>query len=123
MLNLVKERCSLLPDFYEQAAFFFNAPTSYDEAAVKPKWDEAKKDFFTMLIRNYTELEDWEIETVENTCKQLATEKNIKIGELQMILRVMLVGSKMGPGVFAIASAIGQTDTCKRIENAIAVFG
>lgn len=123
VLNLVKERCSLLPDFYEQAAFFFNAPTSYDEAAVKPKWDEAKKDFFTMLIRNYTDLEDWEIETVENTCKQLATEKNIKIGELQMILRVMLVGSKMGPGVFAIASAIGQKDTCKRIENAIAVFG
>ena len=123
VLNLVKERCSLLPDFYDQAAFFFNAPTSYDEAAVKPKWDEAKKDFFTTLIRNYTELGNWEIETVENTCKQLATEKNIKIGELQMILRVMLVGSKMGPGVFAIASAIGQTDTCKRIENAIAVFG
>jgi glutamyl-tRNA synthetase len=39
VLELVKERCSLLPDFFAQASFFYEAPASYDEASVKPKWD------------------------------------------------------------------------------------
>ena len=48
---------------------------------------------------------EWKTETIETEFKDLATEKNIKPGELQMILRVMLVGTKMGPGIFVIAEA------------------
>ena len=50
------------------------------------------------------------------------TEKNSKVGELQMILRVFLVGSKMGPGLFIIAETIGKLNTLERIENALKVF-
>ncbi len=41
---------------------------------------------------------------------------------MQMILRVMLVGTKMGPGVFVIAEAIGNAETVNRIEKACAFF-
>jgi glutamyl-tRNA synthetase len=123
VLELVKERCTLLPDFYEQAHFFFATPAVYDEAAVKPKWDAAKKDYFTTLINKYAALPTWIIAEIENSFKELATEKNIKVGELQMICRVMLVGSKMGPGIFVIAEAVGKEETMKRIEKAINIFG
>ena len=59
---------------------------------------------------------------VAEKAKQIATEKNSKVGELQMILRVFLVGSKMGPGLFIIAETIGKTNTLQRIENALKVF-
>ena len=39
-----------------------------------------------------------------------------------MILRVMLVGTKMGPGVFVIAENIGSAETMKRIEKARTFF-
>lgn len=123
VLELVKERCTLLPDFYEQAHFFFETPAVYDEAAVKPKWDAAKKDHFTTLINKYAALQTWTIAEIENSFKELATENNIKVGELQMIFRVMLVGSKMGPGVFVIAEAVGKEETMKRIEKALNIFG
>jgi len=54
--------------------------------------------------------------------KNMATEKNIKVGGLPMILRVMLVGTKMGPGVFVIAETIGNAETVNRIEKARAFF-
>ncbi|RYD73542.1 MAG: glutamate--tRNA ligase, partial [Sphingobacteriales bacterium] len=38
VLELVKDRCTLLPDFYEQAGYFFKAPEQLDTDAVKPKW-------------------------------------------------------------------------------------
>lgn len=122
VLELVKERCTLLPDFYTQAAFFYVAPSAYDEASVKPKWDAEKKDFFTTLVSNYNNLAEWKPEALETAFKDLATEKNIKIGELQMIFRIMLVGTKMGPGVFGIADTIGTAETVNRIEKALGVF-
>ena len=122
VLELVKERCILLPDFYDQAVFFYLTPASYDEASVKPKWDSEKNDFFNALITRYNHATDWNITSIETEFKTLATEKNIKVGELQMILRVMLVGTKMGPGVFVIAETIGSAETVNRIETARALF-
>ena len=67
-------------------------------------------------------ISNWESGVLEESFKELATEKNIKPGELQMPLRVMLVGGKFGPPVFVIAENIGKTETIKRIENALNVF-
>ena len=122
VLELVKERCTLLTDFYEQAAFFYKAPAGYDEAAVKPKWDEGKQDYFTALVNNYRDTAIWNTENIETVFKDLAIEKNIKAGELQMILRVMLVGAKMGPGVFVIAETIGKEASLARIQQAQNIF-
>lgn len=123
VMELIKDRCTLLPDFWEQGSFFFQSPVTYDEASVKPKWDGAKHIYFDALTTGYAKLSDWRIEDIEQTFKELATAHNIKVGELQMIFRVMLVGSKMGPGVFVIAATIGKEETIKRIHNAMLVFG
>jgi len=122
VMDLVKDRCTLLSDFYEQGKLFFQVPNTYDEASVQPKWDEGKKDFFKAFAEKAGQINTWEITELENTFKALATEKNIKVGELQMILRVMLVGSKMGPGVFVIAHTIGREDTIARINKALGHF-
>jgi len=122
VMNLVKERCTLPPDFYTQGVYFFDSPSIYDEASVKPKWDGSKKEYFTSLIDQLKQLESWEAMSIETIFKQIATEKNSKVGELQMILRVFLVGSKMGPGLFIIAETIGNINTLQRIENALTVF-
>ncbi len=122
VLELVKERCTLLPDFYEQGHFFFVQPQAYDEASVKPKWDDAKKDFFAELANNFAATANWDIPSIENSFKELATAKNIKLGELQMIFRVLLVGSKMGPGVFVISEVIGKDETISRIRRFIEIM-
>ena len=122
VIELVKDRCSLLTDFYEQGKFFFVTPGSYDEASVKPKWDDAKKNYFETLSVKLSEENDFSVENIELAFKNLATEKNIKPGELQMILRVMLVGSKIGPGVFVIAETIGKAETLHRIEKGVTYF-
>src|SRR6185312_10965556 len=48
--ELVKDRCVLLTDFYQQAAYFFELPKEYDVNAVKPKWTDAKTSYFNALI-------------------------------------------------------------------------
>ena len=122
VLELVKERCTLLTDFYEQAGYFFNAPATWDEAAVKPKWNEAKDDFFHTFIKKINTEQLFDAAIIEIIFKELATEKNIKPGELQLPMRVMLVGAKFGPGVFEIAATIGKEETISRIDKALEIF-
>ena len=55
----------------------------------------------------------------EEDFKKLAAEKNIKPGELQLPMRIMLVGGKFGPAVFEIANKIGKEETIKRIQNVL----
>jgi glutamyl-tRNA synthetase len=121
-LELVKDRCTLLNDFYQQASFFFKAPETLDVASVKPKWNADKAMFFDILTEKFTVLEDWNAATIEATFKETATEKNIKMGELQLPFRIMLVGGKFGPTVFDIATLIGKAETINRIKFALSQF-
>jgi len=119
VLELVKDRCTLLTDFHQQAGYFFKAPTTWDMDAVKPKWSELKTAFFNEFVTKLNDL-TWETASIETCFKELATLHNIKPGELQLPMRIMLVGGKFGPAVFEIASLIGKEATINRIKNFIA---
>jgi glutamyl-tRNA synthetase len=123
ILDLVKDRCPLLPDFVQQAGFFYQAPTTIDLDSIKPKWTPAKQQFFVELIRQYELATTFEAATLEAGFKEMAAAAAIKPGELLLPLRVMLVGAKFGPGVFDIAGALGKEDTIQRIRHALDLLG
>lgn len=122
VIELVKDRCTLLPDFVQQSSFFFKTPDTIDADAVKPKWNEEKKNFFIAYAEKLQLTSDWNGLLLENSFKELAIEKNIKPGELQLPFRIMLVGGKFGPTVFNIAELLGKEETIKRIHTAINIF-
>ena len=123
VINLVKDRCTLLTDFYDQSYFFFKAPEKWDVDAVKAKWNPGKKQFFESYIEEIKAIDNWESAFLEDAFKKLAAIQNIKPGELQLPFRIMLVGGKFGPPVFDIAAVLGKNETVKRIGAALAVFG
>ncbi len=121
IIDLVKDRCTLLTDFVQQSAFFFIAPEALDTEAVKPKWNEEKKNFFESFAEKIKKSPTDAI-TLETVFKETAAEKNIKPGELQLPFRIMLVGGKYGPPVFQIAEQLGIEETILRINTAIKIF-
>jgi glutamyl-tRNA synthetase len=116
MIDAVKDRCTLLNDFVQQGSFFFQMPESIDTAAIQPKWDDKKNQFFVELIRAYELSSVWETHDLETAFKELAAAHQLKPGELMLPLRIMLVGGKFGPGVFDIAAAIGKEASVHRIK-------
>lgn len=122
VIELVKDRCTLLPDFVQQGGFFFQAPVTVDTDAIKPKWDDKKNLFFTELIRAYELSSTWDTHGLENEFKELAAANHLKPGELMLPFRVMLVGGKFGPGVFDIAALIGKAETVKRITHTLSLL-
>ncbi len=122
VIDLIKDRCVFISDFYEHAWYFYKRPEDYDIAAVKPKWNTEKTAFFRELIKRFSQLNAFDISETEPLFKALAEEKSIKPGELLLPFRVMLVGGKFGPQVFDIAALLKKEETIKRIEKALVAF-
>lgn len=119
VIDLIKDRCNLLLDFYPQSAYFFTAPQAYDLTAVKGKWSPEKASFFKDFAAGLASLSPV---VQEEQFKALAAERALKPGELMLPFRLMLVGGKFGPGVFDISAALGVEETRKRIQYALTVF-
>lgn len=122
VIPLVKDRLTLLTDFWPQASYFFEAPQTLDTASVKPKWTEGKTRFFEAYTEELLSLPEWSSAFIEAAFKTYATQCGIKPGELQLPFRIMLVGGKFGPPVFDIAELLGKEETASRIQNALPQF-
>jgi glutamyl-tRNA synthetase len=122
VIELVKDRCVLLTDFYDQSAFFFQSPATIDTNTIKAKWDEKKKLFFIELIRSFELASLWQHDHLESSFKELAAANQLKPGELMLPFRIMLVGGKFGPGVFDIAVVLGKEETIRRVRHALSLL-
>lgn len=122
VLALVKERLTFVADFWTQASFFFERPASYDVDAVKPKWTPEKAEFFTAIAAQFKQIDTWEAPVLESFFKEQIALSGMKVGELMMPFRIMLVGGKFGPDVFKIVELLGKEEVIARIQLALPQF-
>lgn len=118
VIPLIKDRVTLLPDFWEQGHFFFTAPKTIDAAPIKEKWNDQKQQFFTTWTQSLDAVE-WKHDAIEAHFNAHLATHGLKKGDVLLPLRIMLVGGKYGPGVFNIAEVIGKDDTVERIVRAM----
>ena len=76
----------------------------------------------THLVSIVSNIEKFEVETLQKEIKGWITGNEIGFGKVMMPLRLALVGSLKGPDVFDIMYMIGKTETVKRIEKVISVL-
>ncbi|NGM89883.1 glutamate--tRNA ligase, partial [Parapusillimonas sp. SGNA-6] len=97
VLSAVKERLTFLSDFWQQASFFFVHPERYDVEAIKPKWNTDKTAFFEDIVHIFEEQSEWKAAVLEPLFKDKIAQSGMKMGELMLPYRIMLVGGKFGP--------------------------
>ena len=123
VVGLIKERATFVKDLWELGNFFFMAPESYDEKAVKKNWKEGTSTLMTELSAVIQGLNDFSGETIENTIKEWISSKEIGFGKVMQPLRLSLVGALKGPHLSDIMSTIGKEESVKRIEKACDSLG
>ena len=117
-IALVKERAVFTQDLFELAGFFFTAPTTYDETAVKKAWNAQTYRIMNDVASVINTCEDNSASGLSDTVKNWIKEQELGMGKVMMPLRLALVGSLMGPDVFEIASMLGKVETVNRIHTA-----
>ena len=118
IVELMKERATFVKDIYENGKFFFEAPQSYDEKAVKKAWSEQTPELLEGLSEKFQAV-DFKAETLKSAIHDLATEQNLGMGKIMMPLRLALVGELKGPDVPDILEVLGKDESLQRIKNAV----
>ena len=122
VVSLIKERAVFVSDFWNLSNYFFQAPTSYDEKAVKKAFKEGTKEVLTTVTELISSIDDFTVVNIQNTIKNWIVSNEIGFGKVMMPLRLSLVGALQGPDVFEIIEMIGKEETLKRLDQAINSF-
>lgn len=119
VVGLVKERVSFVKELWDQASFFFVAPTTYDEKVVKKRWKEESPSQLSELAEVLKGIEDFSSHNQEEIVKGWIESKGYHLGNIMNAFRLAVVGESKGPHMFDITATIGKEETIARLEKAI----
>ncbi|MGI6667494.1 MAG: glutamate--tRNA ligase [Bacillota bacterium] len=115
----LRERSKTIDEMVESSAFFFRSPHEYDEAGVRKLFTKAG---VTELLRKgaaaLDAVQDWTLENVESSYRQLIAREGIKGGDIIHPTRLALSGKTVGPSLFDIIEILGKTESVARLKAA-----
>ena len=119
VVSLVKGRVNFVKELWEQARFFFVAPTTYAEKDVKKRWSEDTPRIMQELTALLQNIDDFSSKHCEDIVIGWITEKGYHMGNVMNAFRLAVVGECKGPHMFDITELIGKEETLERINRAI----
>lgn len=119
IISLMKERATFIKDIYTDGKFFFEAPSSYDEKAVKKAWNEQTASLMDDFAEALHGTEIFEADNLRHIIHDFAETKGLGMGKVMMPLRLALVGELKGPDVPDILQVLGKEESVGRIKNAV----
>lgn len=120
VVELLHERVTKVDEFVTMGSFFFEAPESYDEKALK-KWKDDSPELVKAYRERIAELSDEEFEaaTLKDKLKEVIEEYDTGFGKLMMPLRIATTGQGFGPDLFPAMELIGKHEILDRIDTAL----
>jgi glutamyl-tRNA synthetase len=122
LLGLLRERARTIKDFAEHGRPYFvdGLDFVYDADAVKKNLSKepALKELLPGLADQFAALAEFTHESAEAALRAFAEEKGIKAGLLINATRTALTGQSVGPSLFELVVAIGQTRAVERLRHA-----
>ncbi|MEM7485316.1 MAG: glutamate--tRNA ligase [Bacteroidota bacterium] len=123
VVSLIKERANFVTDFWELGNYFFEAPTSYNERAVKKQWKESTPELMQKVAEILGTAPDFNSQTIETNVKNWITDNELSFGKVMGPLRLIIVGDMKGPHIFDILALLGKEESVGRIKRALGVLG
>ncbi len=122
MVALMKGRVNFVHELWEQAAYFFVAPTEYDEKSLRKWWREDAWTYVSELCDFIGESPEFEGAVLEPKVMEWIASKEWPVGKVMNAFRVTLVGAAVGPHIFALTDYLGKDETLRRARRALEVL-
>ncbi|MEW5976571.1 MAG: glutamate--tRNA ligase [Acidobacteriota bacterium] len=119
LIDLLKSRSRLLPDFVKNGRPFLSDEFEIESAA-RDKFlkDPSLKDLLPEMAERLAVSEDFTAPALEQILRGFADEKQVKAGLLINAARVVLTGKAVAPGIFDVMAALGKDRTVHRLRGA-----
>ncbi|MBM4167255.1 MAG: glutamate--tRNA ligase [Ignavibacteria bacterium] len=119
VLTAMRERMTFVKDVIENASYFFESPTQYEENSVKKNWKEETPSQMKLLTEEFSKLVHPKKEDYETALHKTAQQLQIGNGKLIHGTRLAISGVSAGPGLYDILFILGRDESVNRMRMAI----
>lgn len=119
-VGMVKNRVNFVKDLWDNAHFFFEAPTEYNPKDIKKRWKDDTPQRMAELIEILRGIDDFSSKNTEDIVLGWITKNGFHMGNVMNAFRLTVVGECKGPHMFDITELLGKEETIARIKRGIA---
>ncbi len=121
--GMMKERLNFPQELWDQAHYFFVAPTEYDPKAVAKRWKPGMTTHMAKVIEILNTV-PFEHDAIHHALlDEYILGNQLNMGQIMNSLRLAVVGNTVGPDMITLVLTIGKEETIRRVQRAIEVIG
>jgi glutamyl/glutaminyl-tRNA synthetase len=119
VVELLKGRMRVMPEFVEFGSYFFREPVEFESAAREKHWKAPEVgEYLDTLAERMHDLKEFSLDNVEATVRTYAEEIGLTAGKLIHPARLALTGFGVSPGLFEVMALLGREKVVARLRKA-----
>jgi len=119
VINLIKERCSLLSEFENEGSYFYSDSIVIDNRDASKVFTEQALTILKFLVEGFKELINWEVEDIKGLFNEVMENNEVGMASVGKPLRLAITGRMNSASVDETSLVLGKDKVIKRIEDVI----
>jgi glutamyl-tRNA synthetase len=117
-----RERAKTVREMALNSVFFFRAPATYDEKAVRKHVTAEVLALLEQASNELSQLQNWSAPGIHELISGFAAAKGISLGKLAQPIRLAVCGGTVSPPIDATLAILGKSESLSRLSNARAAW-
>jgi glutamyl-tRNA synthetase len=118
-----RERAKTVREMALNSAFFFRAPATYDEKAVRKHVNAEVLPLLPQASAELGRLQEWAAPAIHDVISGFSAAKGIPLGKLAQPIRLAVCGGTVSPPIDATLAILGKSESLSRLTRAFAQWG
>jgi len=118
-----RERAKTVHEMAQSSVFFFRAPATYDEKAVRKHITAEVPALLAVAAKALENLAVWNAPAIHEVINGVAAAKGVALGKLAQPIRLAVCGGTVSPPIDATLAILGKSETLSRLARALALWG
>jgi glutamyl-tRNA synthetase len=118
-----RERVKTVREMAVNSAFFFRAPASYDEKAVRKNVSAELGAVLNRTLEGLRGLEDWAPPQIHGLLAAVSEGAGVSLGKIAQPVRIAVCGGTVSPPIDQTLAILGKAETLARLSAAFGVWG
>jgi nondiscriminating glutamyl-tRNA synthetase len=117
LVELLKEKLTCVADIVPLSSLFFSDSVTFEEEALPVLREEQVPTVVDACIRVFTEMAEWNVESIRSALKEVQKTTGYKGKQLFMPIRVLTTGQVHGPDLNQSLYLLGKDKVVKRLTE------
>ena len=118
-----RERAKTVREMALNSVFFFQAPTTYDEKAVRKHITAEALTLLSDASQELAQMQDWSAPAIHQLISSFSAARGISLGKLAQPMRLAVCGGTVSPPIDATLAILGKPESQSRLARALVIWG